>query len=47
MGRFYKINPPCSHCHEEHIWWQIQLTDEEQAKMDEYVEENKGPKFFI
>ena len=42
MGRFYKINPPCPHCHEEHIWWQIQLTDEEQAKMDEYVEENKG-----
>ena len=42
MGRFYKINPPCPHCHEEHIWWQIQLTDEEQAKMDEYVDENKG-----
>ena len=42
MGRFYKINPPCPHCHEVHTWWQIQLTDEEQAKMDEYVEENKG-----
>ncbi len=37
MGRLYKINPPCPKCHEEHNWWHIQLTDEEQAKMDEYV----------
>lgn len=34
MGRLYKINPPCPKCHEEHNWWHIQLTDEEQAKMD-------------
>ena len=31
MGRLYKINPPCPKCHEEHNWWHIQLTDEEQA----------------
>ncbi len=42
MGRLYKINPPCPQCHEEHIWWHIQLTDEEQAKMDEYVAANEG-----
>ena len=38
MGRFYKINPPCPHCHEEHICWQIQLTDEEQAKLLELLD---------
>ena len=37
MGRLYKITPPCPKCHEEHNWWHIQLTDEEQAKMDAYV----------
>jgi len=37
MGRLYKINPPCPKCHEEHNWWHIQLTDDEQAKMDAYV----------
>ena len=42
MGRVYKINPPCPQCHEEHIWWRIQLTDEEQAKMDEYTAANAG-----
>ena len=32
MGRLYKINPPCPKCHEEHNWWHIQLTDEEQGE---------------
>ena len=41
MGKFYKINPTCPSCHEEHMWWQIKLTDEEQEKMDKYVESNK------
>ena len=42
MGRLYKINPTCPQCHEEHIWWHIRLTDEEQQKMDEYVAANEG-----
>lgn len=42
MGRLYKINPPCPKCHEEHNWWHIQLTDEEQAKMDAYVAASEG-----
>ena len=42
MGRLYKINPPCPKCHEEHNWWHIQLTDEEQAKMDAYVAAGEG-----
>ena len=49
MGRLYKINPPCPKCHEEHNWWHIQLTDEEQAKMDAYVaasEENHPWSYF-
>ena len=42
MGRLYKINHPCPKCHEEHNWWHIQLTDEEQAKMDAYVAASEG-----
>ena len=42
MGRLYKITPPCPKCHEEHNWWHIQLTDEEQAKMDAYVAASEG-----
>ena len=42
MGRLYKSNPPCPKCHEEHNWWHIQLTDEEQAKMDAYVAASEG-----
>mgnify|MGYP005967811091 CR=1 FL=1 len=42
MGRLYKINPPCPKCHEEHNWWHIQLTNEEQAKMDAYVAASEG-----
>lgn len=42
MGRIYRINPMCPHCGEEHAYWDIQLTDEEQEQMDRYTEENKG-----
>ena len=42
MGRLYKINQPCPKCHEEHNWWHIQPTDEEQAKMDAYVAASEG-----
>lgn len=46
MGRLYKINPPCPKCHEEHNWWHIQLTDDEQAKMDAYVAASEGKSYF-
>ena len=46
MGRLYKINPPCPKCHEEHNWWHIQLTDDEQAKMDAYVAASEGKSSF-
>lgn len=41
MGRMYRINPMCPHCGEQHEYWEIQLTDEEQEQMDRYLEENK------
>ena len=31
MQRLYKINPTCPGCGEEHLYWQVGLTDEEQA----------------
>lgn len=42
MGRLYRINPTCPHCHEEHITWNIRLADEEQEKMDRYVDTTRG-----
>lgn len=41
MGRMYRINPTCPHCGEQHEYWEIRLTDEEQEQMDRYLEENK------
>ena len=32
MQRLYKINPTCPGCGEEHLYWQVGLTDEEQHK---------------
>ena len=41
-GRKYRINPTCPFCKEEHEYWDILLTEEEQRKMDDHVEKNKG-----
>ena len=37
-----KINPTCPGCGEEHLYWQVGLTDEEQAILDTHTEEHKG-----
>lgn len=42
MQRLYKINQTCPGCGEEHLYWQIGLTDEEQAILDKHTEEHKG-----
>ena len=40
MQRLYKINPTCPGCGEEHLYWQVGLTDEEQAILDTHTEEH-------
>lgn len=42
MQRLYKINPTCLGCGEEHLYWTIELTDEEQKILDKHTEEHKG-----
>lgn len=42
MGRIYLVNPSCPCCGEEHVYWNIQLTDEEQAVLDAHTESQKG-----
>ena len=37
MG-IYRVNPFCPHCGEEHNYWDIALTEEEQAALDQYYE---------
>ena len=43
MGRIYRINPTCPFCLEEHMYWDIQLTDEEQEKLDHHTKEHSVP----
>ena len=42
MGRVYRVNPFCPYCHEEHMYWNIRLTDKEQAILDEHTAQHKG-----
>ncbi len=42
MGRLYRINPSCPHCGEEHEYWTIRLTDEEQQVLDEHTAQHAG-----
>ena len=41
-GRLYQINPICPQCKEEHMWWNVRLTDEEQKKLDHHTEVHKA-----
>ena len=41
MGRMYRLNPMCPYCFEEHFYWDVRLTDEEQAILDRHTEEQK------
>ncbi len=37
----YKMNPPCPHCHEEHMWWHRRIPLWAEQKIDQWFEENK------
>lgn len=41
MGRIYRINVMCPYCYEEHMYWNISLTDEEQETLDQHTEKHK------
>lgn len=40
--KIYRVNPFCPHCREEHVWFNIIISDEEQKKMDLYYKENEN-----
>lgn len=42
MDRIYRVNPFCPYCGEEHCYFNIKLTDEEQKILDDYYENVKG-----
>ena len=42
MDRLYRINKKCPVCEEEHQYWTIKLTNEEQALLDKYTEKYKN-----
>lgn len=42
MGKYYKINPTYPYCGEEHLYWKIQLTDEEQEILDVHTKEHES-----
>lgn len=44
--KVYRVNPFCPHCGEEHVWFNIVISDEEQKKMDVYYKENENKSEF-
>jgi hypothetical protein len=38
----YKVNPFCPNCHEEHNYYQIEISDEEQEIVNQYYRERRG-----
>jgi DNA-directed RNA polymerase subunit M/transcription elongation factor TFIIS len=42
----YRVNPFCTECGEEHAYYDIQLTEEEQAKIDEFYRVNADKPFW-
>ena len=44
--KIYRVNPFCPHCREEHVWFNIIISDEEQKKMDLYYKENENKSEF-
>lgn len=44
--KIYRVNPFCPHCGEEHVWFNIVISDEEQKKMDLYYKENENKSEF-
>lgn len=47
MGKLYRINPFCQYCGEEHMYWTIGLTDEEQKQLDEFEKLHEGEAFLV
>ena len=43
--KWYRVNPFCHSCGEEHLYYNILLTEEEQKKLDDFYMENKGKSF--
>ena len=44
--KIYRVNPFCPHCGEEHVWFNIIISDEEQKKMNLYYKENENKSEF-
>jgi len=40
-GRKYRVNPFCPNCGEEHAYYTICITEEEQQQVDKFYEEKK------
>lgn len=42
LRRWYRVNVFCPNCKEEHIYFDILITEEEQKQMDDYYKEHQG-----
>lgn len=45
MGNLYRVNPTCPFCGEEHMYWVIKLSDEDEAQIKKFEEKHKGENF--
>lgn len=41
-GRFYRVNPFCPNCGEEHAYYWIEISEDEQQTLDSYYTENQN-----
>lgn len=40
--RIYRVNPFCPSCGEEHVYYNIEISEEEQKIVDDYYEQHKN-----
>lgn len=40
--RIYRVNPFCPNCGEEHVYYDIEISEEEQKIVDDYYEQHKN-----
>lgn len=40
--RRYRVNPFCPNCKEEHLYYDITISEEEQKILDDYYMKNQG-----
>ena len=48
--RLYRVNPYCPYCGEEHCWFKVELTSDEQQQLDNYyiqLEKEHGKKSYL